>query len=140
MCGSGSRSKSSKAKGAQLGSVDLVLVEFAINEEPDCRVAAPRMGRLVGHLREHFPTAAFIFINVYDAKHDDLRQPTHADAAACFEPLARHHGIASLSWKDAVRPLLQAGRMKKWHILERPMCAVTTLPPRPATQLGHQLR
>ena len=84
--------------GPQLGGqVDLVLIEFAINEESNCLKSGPRMELLLQRVHAWAPSAAVIFLNTFSV-HNEI------DASRCFVPLARHFGHASLSLQDAVKP------------------------------------
>ena len=101
--------------GPQLGGqVDLVLIEFAINEESNCLKSGPRMELLLQRVHAWAPSAAVIFLNTFSV-HNEI------DASRCFVPLARHFGHASLSLQDAVKPLLQQGTLNVSTIFEEPI-------------------
>ena len=95
------------------GQVDLVLIEFAINEGPNCLESGPRMELLLQRVRAWAPFAAVIFLNTFSV-HREI------DASRCFVPLARHFGHASLSLQDAVKPLLQQGVLNASTVFEEP--------------------
>lgn len=101
--------------GPQLGSqVDLVIIEFAINEESNCQHAGPRMERLLDRVYAWAPSAAIIFVNTFSVGNP-------IDASRCFVPLARRFGHASLSLQDAVKPLLQRGVLNVSTVFEEPI-------------------
>lgn len=101
--------------GPQLGGqVDLVLIEFAINEVNNCLESGPRMELLLQRVHAWAPSAAVIFVNTFSV-HNEI------DASRCFVPLARHFGHASLSLQDAVKPLLQQGTLNVSTIFEEPI-------------------
>ena len=101
--------------GASVGvEVDLIIVEFAINEVADCGTAGPRMERLLEQLRKWAPAAFGIFLNTFSPQR--LR-----DASICFVPLARQYGFASLSLQDALLPLLRNGTLSAADLFQPPM-------------------
>ena len=95
--------------------IDLVIIEFAINEGGGCAQVDGRMETLLTRLRATAPSAQMLFLNTFTCHtfcagraHLDGMNADGADASAehCLHAVARRHGLASLSWRRAIRPFL----------------------------------
>ena len=87
------------------------------------------MELLLKRLRSHAPRALPIFVNTLSlaegcggSRCDLVRVISDSGSAeSCYHALARRHGLASLSWRRAVSPLLASGVLNTTDVLEVPM-------------------
>ena len=93
---------------------DLAILEFAINagRGPDCTKIGPTMEALLS--RAQAMARSVIFLNTFSRN-------VYMDAAMCFDILARHRSIPSLSWKDALWPLIRDGRVEPASVFQVPL-------------------
>lgn len=94
-------------------TIDLFLVEYAVNTEPQCNAAGRKMDDILWRIRRFAPNAAILLLEAY-AAHSFL------DASSCFAPVAHYYGLASISWKAAVHPLLATRVLNREAVLEKP--------------------
>jgi hypothetical protein len=96
-------------------TIDLVIVEFAINAGGNCGKISFDMERLLGRIRGQAPSAQTLFLNTFACHPQCSRGQTALNASnmdlghteGCFHALARREGLASLSWRWAILPMLQ---------------------------------
>ena len=127
-------SSSSSKSSASLGEIDLLLVEFAVNDHPrfagqDLSVEGSEeqiaqqvrrhMERLVRQVLRRSPHCALLF--VYFAHFDEH---LYSNIQEQHEVIARHYAIPSVSFKDIITQLSTAAN--RWPELLLP---VLTLPP-----------
>lgn len=89
-----------------LGSIDLLFVEFAVNDGEDRAESLRGMEGIVRQVRRHAPTADICF--VYTAADKNLT-PGVPFNIAVHEEVAVHYGIPSVSFAAGVRKAIDAG-------------------------------
>ena len=94
--------------------IDLVVIEYAINADYDCAVSGPEVEALLWRVKAFAPHAALLLLHAYSRNR-------HLDAAPCLTPVAQYYGIAAVSWKEAVAPLLDAGTLELENVMEEPI-------------------
>lgn len=93
---------------------DLVILEFGINagRGPDCTQIGKNMEALLTRARSI--AHAVIFLNTFSRN-------IYMDAALCFDILARYHSVPSVSWKDALWPLIRNGHVQPADVFQLPL-------------------
>lgn len=100
-------------EGAAASSIDIILVEYAINAMPDFCVRDT--DKLLWRLRKLAPRAAILFVHTFAAG-------TFLDRSeGCLNPLARFYALSVVSWKHAALPLLSAKQAAPLDLLEPPL-------------------
>ncbi len=98
------------------GPVDLLLVEFAVNDDQDAlhsrRDCIRGMEGIILHTRQHNPRADIVMIHfVNESMLEKLAQAKEPVSSGAHEYVARRHGISSIHLAREVSSRIRAGKL-----------------------------